>query len=62
MNAFLEKYTTLKEDRRVSKYDDAFLRSLEERLLDNPDEKQTIAELTDRQGKLLKAYRSGCEF
>ena len=60
MNVFLENYITLKEDPRVSKYDDAFLRSLEERLLGNPDEKQTIAELIDRQEKLLKAYRSEC--
>ena len=44
----------------MSKYDGSDLRLLEEKLRENPDDAQTIADLGDRQAKLVTAYRSVC--
>ena len=58
MHDQLENFITLKKDPRVSTHDDNVLRSLEERLRENPDDEEALAGLGDRQKKLLKAYRS----
>ena len=58
MHDQLENFITLKKDPRVSTHDDNVLRSLEERLRENPDDEEALAGLGDRQKKLFKAYRS----
>ena len=60
MNKQLEKFTTLKQDPRVSAHDNDELRSLEEQLHKNPDGEDAIAGLIDRQPKLFQAYRFVC--
>ena len=57
MHPALEDFVILKEDPRVSKLDGSDLRTLEKRLLDNPDNAKTIDELKERQTELLAAYR-----
>ena len=57
MNSILQNYVTLKEDPRVREYDNGVLRSLEKRLLENPDDANAIVGLADLQEKIAKAYR-----
>ena len=58
MNALLENYVTLKKDPRVIEHDNDVLRSLEEKLRENPNDAVAVAALTLAQQKLMAAYRS----
>ena len=57
MHPALEDFVILKADPRVSKLDGSDLRTLEKRLLGNPDDAKTIDELKERHKELLAAYR-----